>query len=168
MTEEVGPSLGVGSGPRRTGPLPPEPETTIVDVHVEGGLSHEEARRILRRHLRELAYCYSRYIEDDASTMLVVSVGWDVSEEGRVTDSRLIESSHGHTRLEECVVRAFRRWAFPEPTPSGAVQATATLRFAPRATDVEEPEAAPHGAAGKSGTSPILDRSQSGRRSNQA
>jgi hypothetical protein len=113
--------------------------TTIVDVEVQLGLTPEVVRRVLRRHLRELGYCYSEYFDGDASEPVLVRMAWDVSPEGRVPRSRLVDGTHAHTALESCMLSALRRWSFPEPRPSAEVQATATVRFSPGEAAADSP-----------------------------
>ena len=105
-------STGAGHGPIiRTG----------VPV-VRGGLSIETVRRVVRRHLPEVQYCYEAALTQYPDMEGRVTVQFDLSPSGAVVTSGVVQSTLANASVETCLARAARRWVFPSPAGGGVVR----------------------------------------------
>ncbi|MGF1464622.1 MAG: TonB family protein [Sandaracinaceae bacterium] len=104
-----------GRGARRV----PQVRTGRADVR--GGLSPEIIRRVIRRHLNEVRFCYERQLPSRPDLEGRVVVRFAIGAEGKVTSAAVGSSTLGSPPVEACVVSAVRRWAFPAPPVGGTV-----------------------------------------------
>lgn len=88
---------------------------------VRGGLSREIVRRIIRRNLNQVRYCYQRELsmEQDLQGRLVVR--FTIAGTGQVVASGVTQSTLNHPEVETCIAQAVRRWLFPKPDGGGIV-----------------------------------------------
>lgn len=116
-----GPSPGYG---RPTG-LKPKREhkvrLTTGICKLRGALSREIIRRVVRRHLKEIRHCYSQELQTNRSLSGRIAVEFTISGNGRVMTANIEDSTVNNTNVEQCVVRAVRRWLFPAPEGGGIV-----------------------------------------------
>jgi hypothetical protein len=107
-----------------------------VDVEAASGLPSEVVRRVARRHINELRYCYEQSImQEGTGGALALGLALGLAQSG-VVDTSAIEGE-GPPGLLNCLQRAARRWTFPEPEGPGEVRLR--VRFASemsRATSV--------------------------------
>ncbi len=75
---------------------------------VRGELSGDAARRIIRRHISEIEFCYSNRAPPSQGDL---EVEFTVDDQGSVSSSRVTESALDDA--EACCVAAIRRWGFP-------------------------------------------------------
>ncbi|MFK7989446.1 MAG: TonB family protein [Sandaracinaceae bacterium] len=113
-----GDGVGLGNG-RRASRIPPR--ITTGSAQVVGGLSREAIRRVVRRHLSEVRFCYEQGLQQNPSIEGRVTVSFMISPTGAVQSSTVGSSSLGNTRVESCVANAVRRWSFPTPDGGGPV-----------------------------------------------
>jgi TonB family protein len=78
-----------------------------------GGLSREQVRRVVRRNLGQVRFCYEQALTRDPDLEGRVSVRFVVQPSGAVMASTSEGSSIGNPAVEDCVVQAVRRWSFP-------------------------------------------------------
>jgi TonB family protein len=98
---------------------------------VRGSLDKEIIRRIIRRHINEVKYCYEQELVRKPELGGRVSVQFTIAATGQVVTSVLQNSTMGNLRVENCVVQAVRRWEFPKPLGGGIVIVTYPFAFTP-------------------------------------
>ena len=113
-----GDGVGLPNGGRRSrvpGRITPE------RANVMGGLSPEAIRRVVRRHLPEVRFCYEQGLQSNPGIEGRVTVSWIIGSSGAVQSSNVTASSLGNGRVESCISQAVRRWSFPQPEGGGVV-----------------------------------------------
>jgi TonB family protein len=108
-------------GKRRLAKLP---EVTSGLVTTRGSLDKEIIRRVVRRHLTEVKYCYERELVRLPALAGRVVTEFAILPTGRVATALLASSTVGNLAVESCVLAAVRRWEFPAPVGGGAVMVT--------------------------------------------
>ncbi len=140
-----GPGSGIASGPLGTigkrnggggpdGPgygggfrLPtrkPRKHTGLRAEHpkeVKGALSKSIIRRVIRRHLNEVRYCYQRELQTNSDLYGRLIVKFTIAPNGQVVTSGVKQSTLGNPTVETCIAKAVRRWLFPKPRDGGIV-----------------------------------------------
>jgi len=119
-----GSGYGSGAGGLR-GRRATVPRVRIGEVTVVGGLAREVARRVLRRHINEVRFCYEQAVTRDPELAGDVTLQLVVSPQGSVAASTVSASSLGNPSVEGCVARAGRRWTFPAPDGGGIARVNA-------------------------------------------
>ena len=76
-------------------------------------------RRIVRRRLNEVTYCYERQLAVKPTLQGGVDMVWVVDVSGRPTAIRVLGSTLNDHDVEACLVRRIRRWRFPKPSSGG-------------------------------------------------
>jgi TonB family protein len=96
----------------------PDPIVGVPDI--KGRLDKELIRRIVRRHLNEVKFCYEQEAirHPDLSGRLVVQ--FTITGNGSVSSSA-VGKSMGNAVVDQCVTQAVRRWEFPSPEGGGVV-----------------------------------------------
>ena len=97
------------------------PDVIPGQANVRGSLDKEIIRRIIRRHINEVKYCYEQELLKKPELGGRVVVQFTISAAGQVIASVLQNSTMGNVRVENCVVQAVRRWEFPKPLGGGIV-----------------------------------------------
>jgi len=90
-------------------------------ANVRGSLDKEIIRRIIRRHLNEVKYCYEQELAKKPALGGRIMVQFTIAASGQVIASTLQNSTVGDSRVENCTVQAVRRWEFPYPAGGGMV-----------------------------------------------
>ena len=104
---------------------------TINAPVVKGSLDKEIIRRIIRRHINEVKYCYEQELTRKPELGGRVAVQFTIAATGQVIASVLQNSTMGNPRVENCVVQAVRRWEFPKPLGGGIVIVSYPFSFTP-------------------------------------
>jgi TonB family protein len=139
-----GPGFGPGDGPGHgpgsrygvgAGALGPH-HAVVPDFRpgipiVNGSLDKEIIRRIVRRHLNEVRFCYEQALAGHPGLAGRVVVQFSIAPTGRVLASFLQSSSLGVVAVDACVVNAVKRWEFPEPRGGGLVMVSYPFQLAP-------------------------------------
>jgi TonB family protein len=107
------------------------PEVMPGQANVRGSLDKEIIRRIIRRHINEVKYCYEQELTRKADLGGRVAVTFTIAATGQVVTSVVQNSTLGNARVENCVVQAVRRWEFPKPLGGGIVIVTYPFQFTP-------------------------------------
>jgi TonB family protein len=107
------------------------PEVLPGVANVRGSLDKEIIRRIIRRHINEVKYCYEQELTRKADLGGRVAVTFTIAATGQVVTSVVQNSTMGNARVENCVVQAVRRWEFPKPLGGGIVIVTYPFSFTP-------------------------------------
>jgi TonB family protein len=97
------------------------PDVIPGQANVRGSLDKEIIRRIIRRHINEVKYCYEQELTKKPDLNGRVSVQFTIAATGQVIASVLQSSTMGSIKVENCVVQAVRRWEFPKPMGGGIV-----------------------------------------------
>ena len=97
------------------------PEVTLYPAVVKGGLDREIIRRIIRRRLNEVKFCYEQALVTQPGLGGRVLVRFAIAPTGQVLSSVVESSTLGNPRVELCTAQAVRRWEFPKPLGGGMV-----------------------------------------------
>jgi TonB family protein len=119
-----GRSVGGLAGHKTIGPSIIQGQATV-----RGSLDREIIRRIIRRHINEVKFCYEGELIKNARLAGRVSIQFTISGTGQVIASVLQSSTMGNLRVESCVVQAVRRWEFPKPRGGGIVIVSYPFNF---------------------------------------
>ncbi len=96
---------------------------------VTGDLSAEVVRRVIRRHINELRFCYEQDLATTPSAAGGIDLAFVVSPTGAVTESTATAAA-GATftaRVATCMQSAVRRWTFPAPEDGHDVHVTQSV-----------------------------------------
>lgn len=117
-----GPGYGGSRHVARLDPKKPHPfQVTPGDLKLQGTLDREIVRRIIRRHLNEVKYCYEQELARKPDLGGRVVVQFTIGNMGQVLASVLQSSDMANARVENCIVQAVRRWEFPQPHGRGGL-----------------------------------------------
>jgi TonB family protein len=105
------------------------PKISTGKPEVRGTLGREIIRRVIRRHINEVRFCYEQDLAQRPSLAGRVSVRFIVSPTGAVQAAGVDHSTLGAPRAEACVAQAVRRWTFPAPEDGGLVIVTYPFVF---------------------------------------
>lgn len=130
---------GVGSGTIGLGTLVPAGKASVTSspvptirtgtASVRGSLSKEIIRRHIRRHINQIRYCYEQQLAQHPNLTGRISVRFVISSSGSVQTSSVAGSTLGNSDVENCVARAVKRIAFPQPEGGGVVLVTYPFMF---------------------------------------
>jgi len=118
-------------GALRGRPAPKTPDILIGDSSVRGSLDKEIIRRIVRRHLNEVKFCYEEQLIRQPALAGRIVVQFMIARNGQVLSSVLQSSSMKNPAVERCTVQAVHRWQFPEPQGGGLVTVTYPFSLTP-------------------------------------
>ena len=136
----TGSGYGRGSG-GLGGKRAKAPRVRSGAAQVKGSLSKEVIRRIIHRHINEVKFCYERVLSEQPDISGRANVKFIISGTGAVQMAAMASSTLGNPRVENCLVRAVKRWTFPQPDGGGIVIVTYPFVFS--SGDAPEPELAP-------------------------
>jgi hypothetical protein len=105
------------------------PEIVPGQATVRGSLDKEIIRRIIRRHINEVRFCYETELTKKSELSGRISVQFTIAGTGQVVTSVLQSTTMGNVRVESCVVQAIRRWEFPRPVGGGIVIVSYPFNF---------------------------------------
>jgi len=97
------------------------PDVIPGQAAVRGSLDKEIIRRIIRRHINEVKYCYEQELTKKPELGGRIMVQFTIAASGQVIASVLQNSTMSNARVENCTVQAVRRWEFPKPLGGGIV-----------------------------------------------
>lgn len=115
-----GSGYGSGSGGFH-GRGSPVPHIRTGEADVRGSLSREVIRRVIRRHINEVRFCYEQELAQRPDLAGRVTVSFIISATGAVQTASVMNTTLSNARVEGCVVQAVRRWTFPAPDGGGVV-----------------------------------------------
>lgn len=124
-----GGSVQVGGGPRSRATR--VPRVRMGRANVQGALDREIVRRVVRRHVNEVRFCYEQQLQSRPDLEGRVTVDAIVSPTGAVQSATIASSTLSHPGTEQCIVQAFRRWTFPTPQGGGIVRIRYPFVLAP-------------------------------------
>jgi len=97
------------------------PRIRTGNADVRGSLSREVIRRVIRRHINEVRFCYEQELNARPDLEGRVLVSFIISPTGAVQSATVGNSTINNARVESCIVTAVRRWTFPAPDGGGVV-----------------------------------------------
>jgi TonB family protein len=97
------------------------PDVIPGTANVRGSLDKEIIRRIIRRHINEVKFCYEQELTKKPTLGGRIMVQFTIAASGQVIASVLQNSTMGSAKVENCTVQAVRRWEFPKPLGGGIV-----------------------------------------------
>jgi TonB family protein len=97
------------------------PDVIPGTANVRGSLDKEIIRRIIRRHINEVKFCYEQELTKKPNLGGRIMVQFTIAASGQVIASVLQNSTMGSPKVENCTVQAVRRWEFPKPLGGGIV-----------------------------------------------
>ncbi|MFW2389375.1 MAG: TonB family protein [Polyangiales bacterium] len=97
------------------------PQVRSGGAEVRGSLSKEVIRRVVRRHINEVKFCYEQQLNARPDLSGRVTTRFLISPTGSVQSAMVASSSLRNEAVESCIVRAVRRWTFPAPDGGGVV-----------------------------------------------
>jgi len=115
-----GSGYGRGAGGMR-GRTAAVPRIRTGNADVRGSLSREVVRRVIRRHINEVRFCYEQELDTRPDLEGRVLVGFVIGPNGSVLTSTTQSTTLNDARVEACINAAVRRWTFPQPEGGGAV-----------------------------------------------
>ena len=115
-----GAGYGRGVG-RLSGRRARAPRVVAGRAEVRGSLDKEIIRRIIRRHINEVKYCYSVELQANPNLYGRVVVQFTIAATGQVVVSKVQSSTLNNGKVESCIAQAVRRWLFPKPKGGGIV-----------------------------------------------
>ena len=122
----VGYGRGVG---RLRGRRIRAPRISVGQAVVMGSLSKEIIRRIIRRHLNQVRYCYQKELQANPRLAGRVVVKFTIDPSGKVVAVKVQSSTLNNKKVEQCVARAVKNWLFPKPTGGGVVVVSYPFNF---------------------------------------
>ena len=108
----------------RLGESGPLPQVRTGDADVRGSLSQDVIRRVIRRHIGEVRFCYESALQDRPTLAGRVNVQFVVSPTGAVQTASIADSDLNAPAVDACIANAVRRWTFPAPEGGGVVVVT--------------------------------------------
>jgi len=97
------------------------PDIVPGTAQVRGSLDKEIIRRIIRRHLNEVKFCYEKELMHKPDLYGRVMIQFTISGLGAVVASVVQNSTMNNPGVEQCIAGAVRRWEFPKPQGGGIV-----------------------------------------------
>ena len=107
------------------------PEVLPGIVTAQGALDKDIIRRIVRRHLNEVKYCYDQALVRQPKLDGRVVVKFTISGTGQVLASFVQSTTLGSPAVEMCVANAIKRWEFPAPRQGGLAIVSYPFTFSP-------------------------------------
>lgn len=100
------------------------PRIRTGNADVRGSLSKEVIRRIIRRHINEVRFCYEQELNARPDLEGRVSVKFIISATGAVQTAMVADSTMGNAKVDQCISGSVLRWTFPAPDGGGIVVVT--------------------------------------------
>jgi len=130
-----GPGIGYGYGRNVATDLGRRkaitPEVLPGTVTTRGNLDRDIIRRIVRRHINEVKYCYDQALTHNPKLDGRLVAQFTIAGNGQVIASIKQSSTLASPQVEMCVVNAIKRWEFPAPTGGGLAIVSYPFTFSP-------------------------------------
>ncbi len=122
-----GSGYGRGSG-NAFGARPQSPLVRVGNAVATGDLDKNIIRRIIRRKLPRIRFCYEKVLIKKPSLSGTVVVNFEISPEGRVSKA---EAKGLDTAVSDCVAKTLLTTRFPNPRNGGKVTVRYPFTFMP-------------------------------------
>ena len=96
---------------------------------IQGSMDRGVLRRVVRRHVNQVRYCYEQGLRRNPSLAGRVSVELVINPAGVVSTAQVRSSTLGDVQVEQCIVSAVRRIRFPARGGTGTVRVTYPFTF---------------------------------------
>lgn len=106
---------------RMTPRKPNDPQIIMSPPQVSENYDKELVRRVIRRHINEIKFCYQRELQAQPDLNGRVIVRFVISPTGQIASSAIQESTLDNRNAEQCMIQAVQRWLFPKPLGGGIV-----------------------------------------------
>ena len=93
-----------------------EPAAPPAGASEKGTIDIEEVKAVIRSYMGRIKICYKTGLDRNPDLKGEVKVLFTIGTDGRVTSSRIAESTLGDADVENCILRRFRRMEFPAPS----------------------------------------------------
>lgn len=100
------------------------PRVRQAKASVSGSLDKDIIRRIVRYHINEVRYCYSKALAVDPTLKGRVAIKFRIGPTGNVADSKVETSTLPDKEVGSCIAQAVARWKFPKPKSGGDAHVT--------------------------------------------
>ena len=110
----IGENLLGDGGISGLGRLTWPPGVSVGSLTIRGSLDGSVVRRIIRRHLNEVKYCFQNVLQGHPYLAGETTVRFVVLGTGRVERASRLGSSLHNEAVERCLVHAARRWLYPQ------------------------------------------------------
>ncbi|MEZ4336716.1 MAG: AgmX/PglI C-terminal domain-containing protein [Sandaracinaceae bacterium] len=116
----TGSGYGRGAGGFR-GRLAQVPRVRTGAAEVRGSLDSNVIRRVIRRHINEVRFCYEQQLNQQPGLAGRVTVSFVIGPTGTVQTASVAQTTLNNAIVEQCIAQAVRRWTFPAPQGGGIV-----------------------------------------------
>jgi hypothetical protein len=121
-----GPGTGYGVGaPSRN----PNPKIRIGAPTVTGGLAKDVIRKVIRRRMNNVEYCYRRQLTRTPDLKGTVKVEIVVGADGAVASAKVVQGIHAD--VDACITGVMSSLAFPKPDGGGIVKIIYPFKLEP-------------------------------------
>jgi TonB family protein len=107
------------------------PEALPGVASVRGSLDKEIIRRIVRRNINQVRFCYQEALTRHPSLEGRLVTQFTIAPTGRVLAAMIESSTLKELSVEACVVNAVKRLEFPAPEGGGLVMVSYPFTFSP-------------------------------------
>ncbi|MBS1123248.1 MAG: domain containing protein, partial [Deltaproteobacteria bacterium] len=121
-----GAGYGVGAGGLGRKITRP-PTVTIGQPSSDVGLDKAIIRRLIRRNLQKIQYCYEKELVSKPTLAGTVTVKFTINPDGVVVSA----TGSGMTNVDSCVATVVQGISFPKPNGGGAVVVSYPFTFRP-------------------------------------
>jgi hypothetical protein len=96
--------------------------TVEVSEPMVGTMDKDVIRRIVRRHINEIRYCYNLALAKDPTLAAKISIEFTIGPSGAVEQAKATDvNGLADPELPKCIADAIETWVFPEPRGGGRV-----------------------------------------------
>ena len=108
--------------------LAPSPSVQDATPQVIGSMDKESVRRVVRRNLAQIRYCYERTLQKNPALAGKIVLQMTIAPTGGVKEAVLASSSISDPEVGACVVGRAKTWMFPAGEAT-AVAAKITIKM---------------------------------------
>lgn len=77
-------------------------------------IDYDAIARVVEKYKGGLVYLYNKELRSNPILKGTVTVEFSIDENGKVIETRVVNSSMGHAKLEKALSRRIKRWKFPK------------------------------------------------------
>ncbi len=108
-----------------------KPRVDVMVPMVSDGYDKENVRRVIRRNITAIRYCYEKELQRNPSVRGKLVLLFFIGPGGKVVKSRVYQNQIGSKELGACLVRKSRTWVFPPPQPGAVIRVKYPFVFKP-------------------------------------
>jgi tetratricopeptide (TPR) repeat protein len=122
-------SAGIGRGSASFNSRAGTPNVTMGIANIKGSLDKEIIRRVLRRAMPGIKFCYEQALQINPSLEGKVKIFFIIAPNGAVSSASPLSGIQ--TDVDSCVARKISQLSFPAPQGGGIVEITYPFTFEP-------------------------------------